>query len=267
MQTPEWAVGIDPSVPSLARAYDYHLGGMHNFEVDRRFAERCLEVWPGLRNSLRENRAFLRRAVQYLGDAGITQFLDIGSGIPTVGNVHAIAQAQNPSARVVYVDADPIVVAHSNAILGANDSAVAISGDFNDIDSIRTHPETTRLIDFREPVAVLLVALVHFVDDEHRPADTIARIRDFVAPGSFLALSHITDEHAPDVIERQRKLTSETRETATLRPLPDIARFFAGFELIEPGLVYLPLWRPDLPEDVGERPEDTRCYAGIGVKG
>ena len=186
MERPSWAPDdVNLAVPSVARMYDYYLGGMHNFAVDRRMADQGAAAWPGLPRIMRANRAFLGRAVRHLTATGIRQFLDVGSGIPTAGNVHEVAHAADPTCRVVYVDVDPVAVSHSRALLAEIPNATAIRGDFRDIDRILADPATTELIDFTEPVAVLLVALLHFIGDDAEPAATIARIRDLIAPGSY----------------------------------------------------------------------------------
>ncbi len=246
--------------------YDYYLGGSHNFAVDRAMAERGKEVWPELPLIMRENRAYLRRAVRYLSAQGVTQFLDLGSGIPTVGNVHEIAQEGNPGSRVVYVDRDPIAVNHGRAILAGNDHAAVLQADVRDPDRVLADPDVRRLIDFDRPVAVLLVAVLHFVADEHDPAGIIARFRAAVAPGSYLALSHFSSEGPPERVEGLVKLSRTTPEPLTLRSRAQIEGFLTGLEIVDPGVVYLPLWRPDSPADVGEDPEWCNDFAGVGRK-
>ena len=255
---------IDPTVPSVARVYDYVVGGMHNFEVDRQLADKAAQMWPTIPLVLRANRATLRRIVTELCDLGITQFLDIGSGIPTAGNVHEIAQGLRPEAKVVYVDTDSVAIAHSNALLADNPNATAVRADFRDVDAIFDHPDVENLIDFDQPVAVLLLALLHFVPDEAQPQECIARIREKLAPGSYLAITHFSDEGPPDKVAQFIEMSHQTPNPLTLRGRRQIVGFFDGFEILEPGVVYLPLWRPEEPADVGENPSQISSFAGVG---
>jgi S-adenosyl methyltransferase len=183
-----WAAptGVDASMPNFARVYDYLLGGKDNFPVDRATAEQALAVAPELRVMARENRAFLQRAVRFLvAEAGICQLLDIGTGLPTQGSVHEVAQQVAPDARVVYVDADPVVIAHSRAMLASSDKAAIIQADLRRPEELLDHPELRALIDLGEPVAVLLVAILHGVTDAEDPVGVVTRLRDAMAPGSY----------------------------------------------------------------------------------
>jgi hypothetical protein len=238
--------GVDPTIPNVARMYDYALGGKDNFAVDREIMEQLFAVVPyGPRPAL-ENRAFLGRAVRFLANAGIRQFLDIGSGLPTVGNVHEVAHSIAPDARVVYVDYDPVAVAHSWALLSRTDKATAIQADMRRPDDILTHPEVTSLIDFNEPVAVLLLAMLHLLPDDQDPAGIVARFRAAMAPGSYLVLSHITShEQPPEVVANLRKVFEQAREPMVPRSREEILGFLEGLELVDPGLVKVPDWRPD----------------------
>ena len=241
--------GIDTTVPSTARMYDWWLGGHDNFAADRAAALAVSEAAPEAQLMAVENRKFLRRAVRYLvAEAGITQFLDIGTGLPTQGNVHQVAQGINPAARVVYVDNDPMVLAHSRA-LKTGGNTVVIEADLWDPRVILDHPGTRKLIDFSQPLAVLLVAVLHFIsDDDDDPSAIVGAIRDVLQPGSYLVLSHVAGdirrESAANAAVHYKKVTSG----ATLRGREEISRFFAGLELIDPGLVQVPHWRPDGPE-------------------
>ena len=255
--------------PSVARIYDYLLGGYHNFAADRVAAEQLVRLYPDLPLTIRANRAFLRRAVLFLTSQGIEQFLDVGSGIPTVGNVHEVAQARSPSARVVYVDSDPVAVAQSAALLADNPRATAIQADARQPEAILAHPETRRLVDFRRPVAVLLVALLHFMPDEAEATRIVWTLRDAVAPGSYLAITHAV--HGGEAVSHQQSAASAAYSRAAapfvLRTQAQVARFFEGLELVEPGLVLTPLWRPEGPEDLlVETPEQASGVAGIGRK-
>ena len=263
MTRPEWAPDdIDISVPSAARMYDYYLGGAHNFAVDRELAEKALRAMPDGRALARANRAFLQRSVRFLTRAGIRQFLDIGSGIPTVGNVHEVAQRIAPDARVAYVDFDPIAVSHARALLADNPGAVALHGNLREPDRILADPALRELFDLDQPVAVLLLAVLHFVADANRPDEIIGTLRDALAPGSYLVISHGTDEG-----RSTEALEQVYRNTVTPLAMRDRARvraLFAGFELLEPGVVWAPQWHPDQPEDVGTQPERSGSYVGVG---
>jgi hypothetical protein len=241
MQRPAWVpADVDTSVPSPARVYDVHLDGAHNFAVDRAAAAQVRQYMPELPLILQENRAFLRRAVRLLVDAGITQFLDLGSGIPTVGNVHEVAQAANPECRIVYVDIDPVAVAHSNAILAGNPNALAVRGDLRLPETILTNPRTRDLLDVSRPIGVLMFAVLHFVDDVDDPARIVAHYRNAVVPGSYVAISHASLEgSSPD---RAGAATEEyTKRVADfyMRGRRQITRFFDGLQLVDPGVVYL----------------------------
>jgi SAM-dependent methyltransferase len=267
MSRPSWAPAeVDLSRPSAARVYDYYLGGSHNLEVDRRLAREAIGMWPDLPAIMQSNRAFLRRAVRYLGDQGITQFVDIGSGIPTVGNVHEVAHRQNPEARVVYVDSDPVAVAHSRAILAGNERAVVIQGDLREPDAIFDSAAVRDAIDLDRPVSVLLVAVLHFVPDADSPQEAVNSIGARLAPGSFLALSHASAEGRPEMAGAHQQLYSRTPTPMTMRSRAQITQFFDGFGLVEPGLVWLPLWHPDVTDVTDQQPERTTGFAGVGRK-
>jgi SAM-dependent methyltransferase len=254
--------------PSAARIYDYLLGGFHNFDVDRAAAQRITEVLPEMPLFMRANRAFLRRVVRFLTDQGIDQFLDLGSGIPTVGNVHEIAQQANPSASVVYVDYEPVAVTHSRTILQGNSKATVIQADIRQPDVILGHPETRRLLDFNKPTAVLLLSVLLFVTDDEEAYRVVRSVRDALVPGSFIAISHPTpDETPPEQAEKAEKLYAAIGTPVRVRSYNEVGRFFEGLELLEPGLVHIPLWRPEGPDDLFlENPELSGYYGGIGRK-
>jgi SAM-dependent methyltransferase len=267
MERPAWAPrSIDISVPSVSRIYDYYLGGSHNFEVDREAARRAMEFMPGLPKIMQANRAFMRRAVRYAVDEGITQFLDIGSGIPTFGNVHEVAQAASPGAHVVYVDHDPVAVAHSQAVLAGNETVDVVAADLRKPHEILSSRQVEELIDLNRPVALLLVAILHFVEDADDPYGAVAQLRDALAPGSLLVLTHASYEGVPLPPERAGGLVSvyeDIRNPLIMRPREDVARFFEGYDMVEPGLVPMPHWRPDTsPED--EDPYAFSGFAGVG---
>jgi hypothetical protein len=267
MERPAWAPeGIDIERPSQARAYDYLLGGSHNFAVDRELADRAIAAMPDVAVQAQANRAFLHRAVRFLIDAGIHQFLDIGSGIPTLGNVHEVAQKAASQARVVYVDIDPVAVAHSRHMLAGNDDAVVIQEDLRQPEAILNNPDLRSLLDFDQPIAVLALAILHAIPDEADPAGIVARLRDGIPSGSYLVISHATYESLPEVWARIAELSKQTPTPVTPRSKAQIESLFAGFELVPPGLVWAPLWRPEVPEEVGERPERSSNYVGVGRK-
>jgi len=267
MERPAWAPrSIDISVPSVSRIYDYYLGGSHNFEVDREAARKAMEFMPGLPKIMQANRAFMRRAVRFAADEGITQFLDIGSGIPTFGNVHEIAQNARPGARVMYVDHDPVAVAHSKAVLAGNEDADVLAADLLKPQEILSNPQVQRLIDLNRPVALLLVAILHFVEDADDPYRAVAELRDALAPGSLLVLTHASYEGIPLPQERAEgavDVYKNIRNPLIMRSREEIARFFEGYDMVEPGLVPMPKWRPDTaPED--EDPYASSGFAGVG---
>jgi hypothetical protein len=251
----DWTTQINTGVPNPARIYDYLLGGKDNFPADREVAEQLLAIAPVARDVAEDNRAFLRRAVRFLTrEAGIRQFMDLGSGLPTQGNVHEIAQAIIPDARVVYVDNDAMVVTHGRALLAA-DNTVVIQADLREPDDILGHPEVRELIDFNEPIALLLTAILHFIPDEEDPLGIVARFRDALPSGSYLAISHGTrdvparpdmsaDEMA-DMGERVERLYQLTTASLVTRTRAQVERFFDGLELVDPGLVEIQRWRPD----------------------
>ena len=265
---PSWApAGVDPRRANVARVYDYLLGGRHNFLADQDVGRALVAVEPNAREVARANRAFLGRAVRFLSQAGIRQFLDIGSGIPTQGNVHEAAQRADPGARVVYVDVDPVAIAHSKTILAGNENAAIIDADLRDPEKILAHPTARRLIDFRQPVGLLLVAVLHFIADDEEPRRLVATLRDALAPGSYLVLCHGTDESKPAVAQAAEKVYNRSVAAhAKLRSRGEIERFFDGFELVEPGLTYLSTWRPDSPADAPGDPGRHWGLVGVGQK-
>ncbi|MGP4021400.1 SAM-dependent methyltransferase [Saccharopolyspora sp. 5N708] len=255
---------IDMNRPSVARMYDYYLGGKDNYQVDRDAVERVAQAMPEIRQLAQENRAFLRRAVRYMARQGVKQFIDIGSGLPTVGNTHEIAQEINPDARVVYVDNDPIVLAHGRALLASDDNTTVVTADMHRPAEVLEHPETARLIDFDEPVAVLMIAMVHFLTVEERPA-VMGQLRAVLASGSHIAATHVTtDDKSPDAVAQIESVYAATPTPIYFRDHTEIGRFFDGFDLVDPGLVTIDGWQPD-PIDPG--PEATGwLYGAVGRK-
>ncbi|MGC4805706.1 SAM-dependent methyltransferase [Micromonospora sp. DT233] len=269
MQRPDWAPDtIDIERPSVARMYDYYLGGSHNFAADRATARAMVDAVPEAPLMAQANRAFLRRAVHFLAEAGIRQFLDIGSGIPTVGNVHEIAQRIDPASRVVYVDIDPVAVAHSREILSGNDRAAVIQEDLRRPEQILTHPDLTGLLDLSQPVAVMIVAVLHFVPDSDRPAEILRTLRAALAPGSYLVLSQASDDDRQDHGERAEAeaVYHRTDNPLIIRSRAQLTSLFDGFDLVDPGLVWVPQWRPETPENA-EGAEKSAFLGGVGRLG
>jgi len=264
---PGWVPsGIDTSKANIARVYDYWLGGSHNFRADQDAARTLIAVEPNTRVIIRANRAFLGRAVRFLArEAGIRQFLDIGSGIPTEQNVHQIAQETAPGSRVVYVDNDEVAVAHSRLILEADPDATIIQADLREPAKILADPETQLLIDFAQPVALLLVAVLHFIPDTADPAGILATLREALVPGSYLVICHSCRDARPDLADPAETVySSRVAGQLCLRTRDQIARLFDGFSLVEPGLVWIPQWRPDSPADVPGDPQRYWGLVGVG---
>jgi SAM-dependent methyltransferase len=268
MSEPSWVPpGVDPKRANVARVYDYWLGGTHNFLADQDVARAIAAVAPAAPLIGLANRAFLRRAVRFLADAGIRQFLDIGSGIPTQGNVHEVAQEASPDARVVYVDIDPVAVAHSKAILDGNENTAIVAADLRDPKEILGHEETRRLIDPGQPTGLLLVAILHFISDDEDPWQIVASLRDSLAPGSYLVLCHGTDDGRPEMARAVKEVYDRSvTNPLHVRSRAQIMRFFDGFELVDPGLVFIPEWRPDSPADVPADPRDYGNLVGVARK-
>jgi hypothetical protein len=253
--------------PSIACVYDYLLGGSHNFAVDQEAARAFLARWPDAPVTMRANRAFLGRAVRYLaGQAGIRQFLDIGSGIPTMGNVHEIAQQAAAGARVVYVDNDAVAVQHSRAILARNDNAIAVQADLRRPREVLDSPQLQALLDLSQPVALLLVAILHFFPDSDDPAALVAGLRGALAPGSYVVISHgTTDGQAPNVAEAMGHY-NQTTAPFQPRSRAAIRAFFRDLELVDPGLVLVTRWRPDRDAARRDDPGQVAAYGGVGCK-
>ena len=260
---PGWVPpGIDTSKANIARVYDYWLGGNHNFRADQDAARALITVEPNARAIMRANRAFLGRAVRFLaGEAGIRQFLDIGSGIPTKDNVHEVAQHTAPGSRVVYVDNDDVAVAHSRLMLQDNPGATIIQADLREPDKILADPEIQLLLDFGQPIAVVLSAVLHFIPDDAQAAGIVATLRGALVPGSYLVICHAYRDEQPDLVSSFEDVYN-SRVTAQLRvrTRDEITRLCDGFTFLDPGLVRIPQWRPDSPADV---PADLEKYWGL----
>ena len=239
--------GIDLERPNAARVYDYMIGGELNYAVDRMFADRILGVLPNAKHMALTNRAWLRRAARFAAEQGIRQFLDIGSGMPTVGHVHEVVQSIDPKCRVVYVDNEPIAVAHSEIVLEGNDNAAMVQADAERPDEVLDNPVTEELLDFSEPVMVIMAAFVHFIPDSRDPAGLIGTYRDVLAPGSYLALSSGTWEGQGEETQRSVALYEKSGTPLTLRSPDELRALVKGFEILPPGIVFTPEWRPDGP--------------------
>jgi SAM-dependent methyltransferase len=263
MEHVEATTGVDVERPSQARIYDYLLGGSLNFAVDREAAHQLIAMVPDVPLIAQANRAFLRRAVGFLVGAGIRQFLDIGSGVPTRGNVHELAQRYAPESRVVYVDIDPVAVAHSRYILAGDDRSTAIQEDARRPDRILEHVKVQGLLDLTQPIAILMVSVLHFIADSDDPAGIVRRLRDAIAPGGYLALSHITSDGRPDGTVQDARLADTF---AGPRSRNEVERFFTGLELVEPGLVTVGQWRPESPEKIDNDQVLGCLHVGVGRK-
>ena len=256
---------IDTSVAHPARVYDYWLGGKDNFAADREAGDRVLAATPGLRERVRANRAFLVRAVRYLaGEAGIRQFLDIGTGIPSANNTHEVAQQAAPDSRIVYVDNDPIVLTHARALLagGPEGSIQYIDGDVRDVASITG--AAARTLDFTRPTALLLLGILHLIQDAEGPHELVARLMDALPSGSYLVISHPASDIHPGQAEAQRRYNERVSTPQTLRTRAEVSRFFEGQDLVPPGLVYVHTWRPG-PDDIVP-PDGVSAYGGVARK-
>lgn len=260
MKRPQWAPDdVDITRPSVARVYDYYLGGSHNFPADREMAREVIRTMPGLPGILRANRAFLRRAVQYIAGTGVTQFLDLGSGIPTVGSVHEVAKAVAPDARIVYVDTDSVAVAHSRAIVSGIDGVEVVQADMRRADDVLTDERLTSVLDLSQPVAVLMVAVLHFVPDSDDPGGIISSYQRVMAPGSFISITHAIDDVDPEQAAEVKRLYERTPSPMTFRSATQLNAMLTGFELTDPLTSWWP--RTDDAEDHIER------YAGYYVVG
>jgi hypothetical protein len=242
----EWTPpGINARVPSTARIYDYILGGKDNYAVDRAVAEQILAVAPDTRRLARCNRAFLVRTVRYLAEHGISQFIDLGAGIPTSPSVHEVARALQPGAPVVYVDNDPVVVAHNRAKLRAGSGVTTVEGDIRRPGEVLADPAVTKLIDFDRPVGVLLVSVLHLLTDHEDPASVVGAFRDLMAPGSHMVISHLWDRSDERAMGTVVESFREGAVEPVFRSVEEIVGWFAGFDLVSPGLVECERWRPE----------------------
>jgi O-methyltransferase involved in polyketide biosynthesis len=245
--------------------YDYFLGGKDNFAADRDAADKIISLVPTAREGARRNREFLGRAVRFVAGSGIRQFLDIGAGLPTRENVHEVAHRVAPDAQVVYVDNDPIVLVHGRALLADNPRTTVVRGDLHDPDAILTDPEVTARIDFTRPVAVLLVAILHFVPDDAEVARIVARLRERLAPGSYLILSHVYNPgHDARTVREGAKVYAKTGTgSLSARDAGQLTEYFTGMKLLEPGVVPVEIWRPEY-DDLAITPVGSGVLGAVG---
>lgn len=270
---PAWAPDdVDIERPAPARMYDYYLDGSHNFAADRELAAKVLEVWPDLPHVMRANRAFLRRALTYLTRQGIDQFIDLGSGIPTVGNVHEIVLGLNPAARTVYVDNDLVAVSHSRSILADVPNAAVIHADLRDPHSVLRDPALLDLIDLSEPVAVLMFAVLHFVPESDDPAGILTAYRNATAAGSHVAISHATADYQPKRMGEMQDVYRGATAGMNARGRGELAALMngAGYDVVAPGVADMIHWRPDpageLIDPLGGDVARYSAYAAVGVR-
>jgi hypothetical protein len=258
------AARLNPGVAHPARVYDYWLGGTDNFAADREAAEQVIAVRPAIRAEVRANRAFLGRAVRYLaGDAGIRQFLDVGTGLPSADNTHEVAQSIAPEARVVYADNDPIVLVHARALLASAPEGVTAYADADLRDTARVLAAAGQTLDLDEPVAVMLIAMLHHVPDDDDPYGIVGRLVDAMAPGSYLVLSHpASDIDVAAVTEVARRYNARVPAGQQRRSREEVARFFTGLDLLEPGIVPTTQWRQAAPAGAAPVP----MWAGAARK-
>ncbi len=259
---------FDTSRPNIARMNDYLLGGKDNFAADRRAAEQLLAIAPEIQAMATENRRFLGRVVHYLAEQGIRQFFDIGSGLPTRRNTHEVARAVVPGARVVYVDKDPVVISHGRAILACDERTAVVRGDILHPSELLADRQVRRIIDFDEPVAVMVFGALHFIPHSDEPFKAVARLRDAIPAGSHLALSHAVFDTKPDAaapIEDIFQQILGRPGAAGTRRREDVLRFFDGFDLVDPGLVYVRGWRPDNPLSA-QAADKVWAVGGVGRK-
>jgi SAM-dependent methyltransferase len=264
--------GLDITKPNVARVYNYLIGGKDHYAVDRGAGDALLQQEPDAQISGREHRAFLRRVVRYLtAEAGVRQFIDVGSGLPTAENTHEVAQRTDPAARVVYVDNDPVVVVHARALIGTTSTTSIVAGDARAPAAILDDPLVRDLVDFSRPVGVLLMAVLHHIADAEDPVGITRAFRDALVPGSYLALSHFCNPGAANPAEAKIAAESERLFTKNFgngrwRSAEEITEFFGDFRLVDPGLVPIPNWRPDTPRE-GELPGVFhRFVGGVAVK-
>jgi hypothetical protein len=257
---------LDVSRPNSARIYDYMIGGTHHYAIDRAHGQKSLEILPNAAWLCQENRKWLQRSVRYAAEHGIDQFLDLGSGMPSTGHVHEVVHAVNPDARVVYVDNEPVAVAHSEIMLDEVDNAAMVAEDLRDPAAVLDHPTTRDMLDLERPIMVVMAAVLHFVAPEDEPRGIIEGYTWDLAPGSLLAISHDSGDDQGENLREVVDLYKDTTNPVFLRSREEVRELLAGWELVEPGVVWTPQWRPDDPGAVPENPEQAVMYAAVGRK-
>jgi SAM-dependent methyltransferase len=266
-EDPQAPPDVDIRTPNMARMYDYALGGKDNFAADREAVQKLFKLAPENALVPRANRQFLGKAARFAAEQGIRQFIDLGAGLPSQGSTHETARPVQPDARVVYVDSDPVVLAHARALLARNDPGLAIiAEDIRDTRQILDNPVTTKLIDFSEPVAVLFVAVLHGIPDADDPAGIVAEFVRRIAPGSYVILSHLTREgHPADIVAEKEQVWAKSATPMAYRSRDEILRFFHGLELVEPGLTTVTRWRQESPDPQLDA-AGSWTLAGVGRK-
>jgi hypothetical protein len=265
----ESAIDLQLDRPHSARMYDYYLGGRTNFTADREAVGQVMAAFPAALVAARANREFMHRSTRYLAQAGLRQFLDIGTGIPTRPNLHEVAQHVAPGARVVYVDNDPIVLAHAQALLQSHPegSTDYVQADLTDPDTILAAPALCRALDLHRPVALSLNAVLHFITDAHGAHRIVEYLKDALAPGSALTISHGTADFAPTAANKVSDVYQSVGTSAQLRTLAEVERFFKGWDLVEPGITMTHRWHPEDPEHPSDIADaEAGCYVGVARK-
>ena len=261
--------GVDMNAPSIARVYDFFLGGKDNFAVDRAVAEHAVRITPDGPQAAQANRAFLRRVVRFLAaEQGVSQFLDLGSGLPTQGNVHQVAMRHDPQARVVYVDNDPIVLAHGRALLAGDGATTVVQADIRSPEAILQHPQVRQFLDFDRPIGLLLFAILHHLSDDEDPKAVAATLIEGLPSGSYVAISHFRDpgERHPDASRKAHEVErvfNESLGTGRWRTDEEILSFVEGLEVLEPGLVPLAEWRPEPGETAAGQSDTYHTFVGL----
>jgi SAM-dependent methyltransferase len=266
-QNSMWAAipGVDLTKANPARVYDYALGGDHNFAVDREVGDKLREIEPWGPFVAQANRAFLQRAVRHCADQGVAQFLDLGSGIPTVGNVHDVAQQRDPQARVVYVDNEAVAVAHTRHLLLDIPNAEIVHADIRDVETVLNAPATRQLLDFSKPVGLLMVAVLHYIADELH--EMVQQYCDALAPGSYFVVSHATAQgREPEAAQVKQLFDEKMSDPVIFRDHSAVEALLTGFDVLDPGVVWTPSWRPDPADPAEWPPERSGFWAGVGLK-
>ncbi|MYW04049.1 SAM-dependent methyltransferase [Streptomyces sp. SID3343] len=259
-QTERAPAGIDVNVPSVARIYDFLIGGKDNYAADREVARKLVEVVPGLETDSAAHRAILHRGVRFLVEQGVRQFVDLGSGLPTAQNTHQVAQGIAPETNVVYVDNDPIVLAHGRALLAENNRTTVITADLREPKSVLEHPDLLRLIDFDEPIGLMLLGVIHHINDDEDPAGLLRTYLDALPSGSWLFLTHFL--HSGPESEKLERVMQGSHSSGRFRERDEIAAYFEGLETVDPGLVHIAMWRPEEPVDEASLTVEQRLVVG-----